>query len=222
MRPGCPGRNETTTRRCPAHRAHRPSIARRVRSAIHGLLSEYLTRVRLPRGRGQGKSFRHLPSRTWAPPAMTAEGLGLAPAPAATTIDRHRSPSFSGLGHRPFKAAARVRIPLGIPTIIGPARQTCQPGPDDSPKRRATGRRGVDGDACEASLVWRPYGTSPMAGAPPDLTAEPARGARGTGPVRGRVRGQLPESAPCATSTNAPASRPPSWSEHRPAASSPR
>jgi hypothetical protein len=25
-----------------------------------------------------------------------------------------RSPSSSGLGHRPFKAAARVRIPLGI------------------------------------------------------------------------------------------------------------
>ena len=27
--------------------------------------------------------------------------------------DRRKPPSSSGLGHRPFKAAARVRIPLG-------------------------------------------------------------------------------------------------------------
>ena len=29
--------------------------------------------------------------------------------------DRRKPPSSSGLGHRPFKAAARVRIPLGAP-----------------------------------------------------------------------------------------------------------
>ena len=34
---------------------------------------------------------------------------------------RHRPPSSSGLGHRPFKAAARVRIPLGAPSASWPA-----------------------------------------------------------------------------------------------------
>jgi hypothetical protein len=34
---------------------------------------------------------------------------------------RHRPPSSSGLGHRPFKAAARVRIPLGAPSAKWPA-----------------------------------------------------------------------------------------------------
>jgi hypothetical protein len=34
---------------------------------------------------------------------------------------RHRPPSSSGLGHRPFKAAARVRIPLGAPSATWPA-----------------------------------------------------------------------------------------------------
>ena len=32
---------------------------------------------------------------------------------------RRRPPSSSGLGHRPFKAAARVRIPLGAPSATG-------------------------------------------------------------------------------------------------------
>ena len=29
-------------------------------------------------------------------------------------VARRKPPSSSGLGHRPFKAAARVRIPLGV------------------------------------------------------------------------------------------------------------
>jgi hypothetical protein len=30
----------------------------------------------------------------------------------------HRSPSSSGLGHRPFTAATRVRLPLGTPAQL--------------------------------------------------------------------------------------------------------
>lgn len=37
---------------------------------------------------------------------------------AAPYSSRVRSPSSSGLGHRPFKAAARVRIPLGMPSEV--------------------------------------------------------------------------------------------------------
>jgi hypothetical protein len=36
--------------------------------------------------------------------------------PAARAVE---PPSSSGLGHRPFKAAARVRIPLGAPLAAG-------------------------------------------------------------------------------------------------------
>src|SRR5262249_25016427 len=40
--------------------------------------------------------------------------------------DRRKPPSSSGLGHRPFKAAARVRIPLGA-LLAGPAGGTHGP-----------------------------------------------------------------------------------------------
>jgi hypothetical protein len=36
-------------------------------------------------------------------------------------------PSSSGLGHRPFKAAARVRIPLGVPAGYAGRRKTQGP-----------------------------------------------------------------------------------------------
>jgi hypothetical protein len=31
-------------------------------------------------------------------------------------FERYRLPSSSGLGHHPLKVAARVRIPLGVPS----------------------------------------------------------------------------------------------------------
>ena len=39
--------------------------------------------------------------------------------PVETVHPRGTAPSSSGLGHRPFKAAARVRIPLGLPVTPG-------------------------------------------------------------------------------------------------------
>ena len=36
----------------------------------------------------------------------------------ALNVMRYLPPSSSGLGHHPFKVAARVRIPLGVPLKI--------------------------------------------------------------------------------------------------------
>ena len=58
-------------------------------------------------------SISLLPGTSGVPTARECSRLG------APTSARYgwavRSPSSSGLGHRPFKAAARVRIPLGMP-----------------------------------------------------------------------------------------------------------
>src|SRR5690606_8098046 len=64
----------------------------------------------------------------------------------AARVLRSKSPSSSGLGHRPFKAATRVRIPLGMPRNQPPTRQVAlvgalspvadpAPPPDDPPGR---------------------------------------------------------------------------------------
>ena len=74
-----------------------------------------------------GRRRAATPSRG-APPVKLSPprfaGCGLCPlcwgsprrrAPRATAAKAVEPPSSSGLGHRPFKAAARVRIPLGAP-----------------------------------------------------------------------------------------------------------
>jgi hypothetical protein len=68
---------------------------------------------------------------------------------------RRRPPSSSGLGHRPFKAAARVRIPLGARadgTVLGPGsvrvRKRSRPWP-----RCAGGSRAADRHRAEHLLV---------------------------------------------------------------------
>ncbi len=55
-------------------------------------------------------------------------------APRVTAAKAVRPPSSSGLGHRPFKAAARVRIPLGAPlaspaSVQGPVEQSVSSPP---------------------------------------------------------------------------------------------
>ena len=65
-------------------------------------------------GPATASSISLLPGTSGVPTARECSRLG------APTSARYgwavRSPSSSGLGHRPFKAAARVRIPLGMPT----------------------------------------------------------------------------------------------------------
>src|SRR6266567_6335509 len=54
--------------------------------------------------------------------------LGRSPTAGATgkTAVTVEPPSSSGLGHRPFKAAARVRIPLGARLAVASAAWSCR------------------------------------------------------------------------------------------------
>ena len=107
-RPGGPAPAARHAR--PDRRAPRPAPARQ---ALTGR-----NRARRPRFAGAGAScpmLATLPtdSRWWA-----------------GTVRRSKSPSSSGLGLRPFKAAARVRIPLGVRQYeFGPVAQLVSASP---------------------------------------------------------------------------------------------
>ncbi len=77
---------------------------------------------------------------------------------------RHLAPSFSGLGHRPFTAAARVRIPLGSPAAhriqlntFGPVAQLVSAPPCHGGGRRFKSGQGRHGDGPSLRRGLVPY-----------------------------------------------------------------
>ena len=82
--------------------------------AAYDVLTHVLARiVRRPARRPSADDDRR--ARADLEGMLTAGSVPLHPERGSETVARPRPPSSSGLGHRPFKAAARVRIPLGAP-----------------------------------------------------------------------------------------------------------
>ncbi len=98
----------------------------------------------------------HAPEAVPAPSSPTRPRPGCPSAPIRLSSVRAGGtsppPSSSGLGHRPFTAAARVQIPLGVLSDLDPDRST--PHPEDVDGARRVVDRAGGADSNTETLGW--------------------------------------------------------------------